>query len=133
MPRKFKWMAETESAIEDAIMTYLHTRSDVLAFKIDTRANFDARLGVYRRLHRHVLPGTPDIICCLSVAGMGILVGLEVKTATGRQSEHQKRFETMVRAQNGHYFVVRSIDDAQAALEYVKMEVQIKSGVVSKS
>lgn len=44
------------------------------------------------------------------------VVGLEVKTEDGRQNADQKDWERMLKAAGGQYYVVRSMEDAAAAL-----------------
>jgi VRR-NUC domain len=39
------------------------------------------------------------------------VVWIEVKTATGRLSEHQEQFRDDIAKQGGKYIVVRSLDD----------------------
>lgn len=55
-------------------------------------------------------PGIPDFTAYKG----GRVVGIEIKTAKGVQSEHQLRYEADVRAQQCEYRVVRSLDDAIA-------------------
>lgn len=119
--KPFKWIKPSEKEIEDAIMYFLNYQIGCMAFKVDTRANFDVRLGTYRAMSKHVLPGTPDILCCYSVNQIGVFVGLEVKTDTGRQSAHQLAFqERLQQRANGFYFIVRSVKDAEDALKTVR-------------
>jgi hypothetical protein len=41
---------------------------------------------------------------------------IEVKSATGKQSELQKSFQAQVEAEGHRYIVARSIEDVEAAL-----------------
>ena len=41
---------------------------------------------------------------------------IEVKSARGRQSKHQRAFQTMIEAFNGVYVLARSVDDVWAGL-----------------
>lgn len=61
------------------------------------------------------VPGAADISGILR--GSGRRVEIEIKTATGRQSLQQQRFEAMIRAMGGIYVVARCQDDAVLALE----------------
>lgn len=58
-------------------------------------------LGAYR--------GISDLIA----AKDGRVIFVELKTATGRQSEHQKRFEADLTSAGGEYVLCRSIEDLQ--------------------
>lgn len=111
----------SEKDIEDQILTWLSYQKDCFAFKVDTKSNFDPSRGIYRRLSKWVIPGTPDIICVLSFQGMPIFIGLECKTEKGRQSAYQKSFQSKIESQvNGFYFIVRSVQETQSALDQVK-------------
>lgn len=125
MAKPFRWNVPTEKDIEDAIIYFLNYQIGCFAFKVDTRANFDVRLGTYRAMSKHVLPGTPDILCCISIEGLGIFIGFEVKAEKGRQSQHQKVFQEKLEVRaNGFYFVVRSIKEVEEALTLVKTKVR---------
>lgn len=65
-----------------------------------------------KRTIRFGCPGSPDILGCLD----GRWIGLEVKTATGRQRETQIAFQAAIERAGGLYAVVRSPEDAVAAL-----------------
>lgn len=51
--------------------------------------------------------GIPDIICVIN----GRFVGIEVKTKTGKQSEHQARFQQELEEAGGKYILARDLDD----------------------
>jgi len=56
--------------------------------------------------------GLPDII----VLYMGRMIGLEVKTATGKQSQGQKQAQEDIVNAGGEYHVIRSIADVKKVL-----------------
>ena len=61
-------------------------------------------------------PGCPDITVCAprkqsDGSMVGLFYGIEVKTATGRQSASQKKAEAEILAAGGRYELVRSLDD----------------------
>ena len=59
-------------------------------------------------------PGVPDII----VIHQGQFIGIEVKSATGRQSESQRDFEIeLTRKGQGNYFIARSVEDVENQLK----------------
>lgn len=124
MSKPFKWLEPAEKEIEDAILQFLNFQIGCFAFKVDTKANFDPRLGTYRQLSKHVLPGTPDILCCLSVNEIPIFLALEVKTPTGRQSKYQIQFQERLQDRaNGFYFLVRSVKETEEVLTRVKTHI----------
>lgn len=53
--------------------------------------------------------GTPDLV----VIVCGMLLGLELKTATGRQSEDQKRVEAAWTEAGAIYRLARNVDEAK--------------------
>ena len=58
--------------------------------------------------------GFPD----LTAMKNGRTVYIEVKTETGKQSEHQKQFEKICKAHGCTYIVARSLKDVQDLLEF---------------
>jgi hypothetical protein len=122
-----KVLAPTEKQIENNILDFLKYKPGVFAFKVNTMGVFDKARGVYRSVSKNVIRGTPDIIACLSVKGVGVFIGLEVKSDKGKQSKEQKSFQQKLQTRaNGYYFTVRSIKDADAALESVKKAVSMR-------
>lgn len=59
-----------------------------------------------------LLPGTGDII----IVWRGLAFCMEVKTATGKQSNDQKLFERNFIASGGKYEIARSLDQAKQQL-----------------
>lgn len=53
--------------------------------------------------------GQADIIACRPPDGH--LVGIEIKTGTGRQSADQRRWQRALEAAGGTYLVVRHLED----------------------
>ena len=72
---------------------------------------------VARQVAKHkrmgMLVGFPDLIVWFK----GRLVGLEVKSAKGRQSDSQKDVQEAMEYNGGEYHVVRSIDDVARIFE----------------
>jgi len=62
--------------------------------------------------------GIPDIFVLLKVNGISAMIGLEVKTATGRQSEAQKQWQQSLERNNGFYFLVKSVEEALSSIDY---------------
>lgn len=54
-------------------------------------------------------PGGADLIGVYN----GKFVAVEIKTAHGRQSVDQRRFQALVEAKGGEYVILRSVEDAQ--------------------
>jgi len=96
----------SEADIQHAILDYLTLkrhfawRNNSGAFKTD-RGRF-MRFGT---------PGSPDIFCL----SKGLLYGIEVKSPTGKLSDHQQAFKREMEAAGGVYLLARSLDDVQTA------------------
>ena len=99
----------TESQIQRDILHYLATRTDLRAW----RANAGAALSK-RGLVRFGVPGQADISGLFFNTGRRLEI--EVKTATGRQSPQQRKFQTMIERFGGLYILARSVDDVRTAL-----------------
>lgn len=63
-------------------------------------------------LVRFGVPGMPDIMGVL--APLGRLICVECKTATGRQSDAQKKWQAMAMSHGVPYGLVRNMDEARA-------------------
>ena len=76
------------------------------------RANVGVAVTARKAVVRFNLPGTPDILGCYRSRA----VGLECKHGTGRASKDQVRWRTNWERGGGLYAIVRSVNDAMAAL-----------------
>lgn len=108
----------SESAIQKTILAYLAARH-VFALRINSGMMISTYKG---KSYRTALcaPGTADILAFprkVTWEDQGLVpVWLEVKSATGKQSEIQKSFQAQVEDEGHKYFIVRSIEDVEAAL-----------------
>jgi hypothetical protein len=66
------------------------------------------------RLVTFGVPGTPDI--CGVLAPQGRWLGIEVKSAEGRQRRDQQRFQRVITRFGGVYILARSVEDVDRAL-----------------
>ena len=105
-------MKISEKHIQKAILDYLafkkifHYRQNSGAFKTES--------GGYMRTAS--VSGLPDIVAIKD----GLYIGLEVKTATGKQSKEQREIQNRITAAGGLYLVVRSLDDVRKIFEAEK-------------
>lgn len=97
----------TEAEIQREILALFGSLPGVLCERMNTGA-----AAVGDRLIRFGLPGAPDIR--LTVGGRS--AAIEVKSATGRQSEAQKRWQRAFEAAGGVYVLARSTQDAIAGI-----------------
>tara|TARA_R110002126_G_scaffold277906_1_gene423996 strand:+ start:144 stop:545 length:402 start_codon:yes stop_codon:yes gene_type:complete len=108
---------ETEAQIQKAILQYGGYKR-ILMHRINVIGTPLHKAGktIYRPSTNK---GMADIHATVLVGDIPVSVWLEVKTAKGRVSENQKLFSDTVTAAGGFYYVVRSIDDVEAALRDV--------------
>lgn len=96
-----------EAKVTAALDRYL-TSIDVLSIR--------ANAGSWSDERGHVImgakAGTSDKLLCIG----GYFVALEIKSATGKQSEAQQRFQARVEALGGVYIKASSVDELRAGL-----------------
>lgn len=112
-----------ESQIQKAILDYLAARH-ILAYRMNTGAMAGEYNGK-QRFMRFGVVGMADILAFKVSAypghGYGLIaliqpLWIEVKTATSKQSEHQKSFQRQVEEHGHKYIVARSVEDVEAVL-----------------
>ena len=123
-PKKLKLSAEPkEAAVLASVLQALNFYPSVSWFR---RMNSGAYvLGEHkqRRFIRFGFEGCSDIIGQMKPRRKGLpgaWLAIEVKSATGKVSDHQERFLDMVNAAGGVGFVARSVDDLKQHLGNVK-------------
>lgn len=62
------------------------------------------------------IEGAPTGSADLTGIHHGRRIEIEVKSATGRHTDEQKNWESMIRTQGGIYILARSVDEALAGL-----------------
>ena len=115
---------ETEAQIQKAIMQWGQYKK-VLMHRINvigTPLHKDG-LTVYRPSTNK---GMADIHATVLVEGIPVSVWLEVKTKKGKLSANQKAFQESIEAAGGYYYVVRSIDDVDLAIQQTRLDVFTK-------
>ena len=119
-----KEVKETEAQIQKAIMQWGGYKR-ILMHRINvigTPLHKDG-LTVYRPSTNK---GMADIHATVLVEGIPVSVWLEVKTKKGKLSANQKAFQESIEAAGGFYYVVRSIDDVDLAIQQTRLEVFTK-------
>ena len=120
---------ETEAQIQKAILQWGQYKK-VLMHRINvigTPLHKDG-LTVYRPSTNK---GMADIHATVLVEGIPVSVWLEVKTKKGKLSANQKAFQESIEAAGGFYYVVRSIDDVDLAIQQTRLNVWEKFRTVS--
>ena len=107
-----------EGAVLDAVLGYLQAER-VTAWRMNTGA-----VKLDKRFVRFGVPGFADILAIPTVRGTfkGLQCQwtepwfIEVKAEKGRQSAEQHSFELQVKDAGAQYFIVRSVEEMEAAL-----------------
>ena len=103
-------LKETEAGIQKAILQYGAITEGVSMFRMNVMGiQIHGQPGKYRPAAEK---GIADIYVQLMVWGIPVSCWLEVKAKKGKQQASQKEFEQRVE----NYYVVRSVDDAAAAI-----------------
>ena len=87
-------MKVTEADIRRQVTDYLQLRQYFCFYVLQG-------LGAYK--------GIPDLIAVKN----GRVLFIELKTARGRQSDHQKKFQADLEAAGGKYVLCRGVDELQ--------------------
>lgn len=101
----------TESTIQNEIRWALGQRGDLVLW----RNNVGVAVNGSSRVVYGLAPGSADLIGILAPSGR--FVALEIKTPTGKTTKEQELFLQLVRTRGGFAAVVRSVDEANAAIE----------------
>ena len=103
-----------ESRIQSEILLRLGSRGDVLIWRnsvgVAVPLSGDAP-------QRYGQVGSPDLLGSVTVRGVAIALGVEVKSATGRERPEQERWRLAHLARGWIVFVARSADEAHNRLE----------------
>lgn len=98
----------SEGAIQDAIRVALSDEPGLVLW----RNNCGVAEHRGARVRYGLAVGSADLIGCLD----GRFVALEVKTPTGRAAPEQRLWLALVRRYGGFAAIVRSVDEARAAI-----------------
>ena len=115
---------ETEAQIQKAILQWGGYKR-ILMHRINVIGTPLHKAGktIYRPSTNR---GMADIHATVLVEGIPVSVWLEVKTKKGRISDNQKAFQESIEAAGGYYYVVRSIDDVDLAIQQTRLDVFTK-------
>ena len=120
-----KGLIETEAGIQKAILQYGAITEGVSMFRMNVIGiPIHGQPGKYRPAAEK---GIADIYVQLMVWGIPVSCWLEVKAGKKKQQASQKEFEQRVE----NYYVVRSVDDAAAAIDDVRKKTTDKFAVFS--
>ena len=106
----------SEKHIETQILSWLKAQG-LFAFKIENGGVYDRSRGVFRFNGSSSIRGVADIYCL----HRGLSIWIEVKSAKGRQSEHQIEFANNIMLNGGIYLLARSIEDVEYGLKMARV------------
>ena len=72
------------------------------------------------------IKGIPDLVVQFNVNDLPILVWIECKSTTGKQSLYQQIFEKNVNNFGGFYFIVRGVEDLEISLNSVVTNIKAR-------
>lgn len=101
-----------EREIQHEIRQALGQEPDLVLWRNNVGVAKFVKNGRQQTVAYGLAPGSADLVGILA----GRFFALEVKTATGRASEEQRLWLNLVRTKGGFAAVVRSVDEARAAL-----------------
>ena len=115
---------ETEAQIQKAIMQWGGYKR-ILMHRINVIGTPLHKAGktIYRPSTNK---GMADIHATIVVGNIPVSVWFEVKTKKGKLSANQKAFQESIEAAGGFYYVVRSIDDVDLAIQQTRLDVFTK-------
>ena len=98
----------TEKQIQNSILREFGTKSWLRIWRANVGV---ARIN--RRVVRFGIPGQADLT---GILFDGRRVEIEIKSATGQQSQDQKNYQKLIERFNGIYILARSINDVYEQL-----------------
>ena len=108
--------APRENVIQAQVRLALGMEPDLVLWRNHTGGSeeYDHKTDTVRHQRFGLAPGSADLVGILAPTGR--FVAFEVKAFAGRASHEQVQWLALVRARGGFAAVVRSADDARAAL-----------------
>lgn len=101
----------SEKYIENAILDWL-AMNDIFAWKVQTVGIYDAKIKGYRKVSKRYMTGVADILGIYK----GRPLAIEVKSAKGILSPHQKIFLRRFMDSGGIAILARSVSDVETGL-----------------
>ena len=108
----------TEADVLAAVLRLAHGRTDLVLWRntVGHATEYDER-GRARHITYGLGPGSPDVVGVLTVGGVGVWLGIEVKSPTGRVRPEQAAWLAAGAARGMVTGVARSADDARALVD----------------
>ena len=120
-----------EKKLQTDVLVALGSRQDVMIWRQQS--------GVFRSMNdpaRRVRVGTAGMSDALAVVEVeitpemvgkrvGVAVGLEFKSGSGKQSKAQAAWQRALEKSGGKYALIRSVDDAEKVVEKIKCALDV--------
>lgn len=116
-------MNHPEAKIQAEIVKHLQTEKYLFCSIPNEAAGKDAAIRMAQLKTLGLKSGAPDLLIFLDG---GVLLCLEVKSLTGRQSPAQIDFEAELKTRGFQYFVVRSLEEAKKVLDKMINQSSLK-------
>lgn len=101
-------MGRPETQVQNAILRTFGTRADMRLWRQNTGA-----VSYHGRTVRFGIPGAADLT---GILPGGLRLEIECKSAAGRQSPDQRKYQRIVERFGGVYVLARSVDDVWLAI-----------------
>jgi hypothetical protein len=103
----------SERSIQYDVLDYFNKQKDTFAIQINNRPAYDPIRKSFVKLPKYSPKGTPDVLVHIKEK----MFWCEIKRADGKQSIEQVGFQKKMFDMGIGYYLVRSVEDAIAALE----------------
>jgi hypothetical protein len=103
-------MGKKENKIQGMILDWLKLQLDIVCWRNNNGAVYDAKIKGYRKRGRHDMDGVPDILGY--DRGDGTIIAIEVKFGKGKPTKEQSRFIEKVNESGGRAGVAYTLPDA---------------------
>ena len=114
----YRWEYEmSEAHIQAEIIKFLRGNNIMCHSVPNEGAGEKGAIRTAQLITTGLFPGVGDLVVWWTRNGQTVVGYLEVKTATGRQSDRQKHFEELCLRHNVPYHIVRSLDDVKQYME----------------
>ena len=106
-----------ETRLQDAVRVALGSEIDLVLWRNNVGQAEHWTGREVSRVRYGLAPGSADLVGILRLlSGVGRFFALEIKTPKGRAADEQRQWLELVRRMGGFACVVRSVDEARAAL-----------------
>ena len=106
-----------EDRIQAEIVKFLRNQGIFVHSVPNEGAGRNGAIRTAQLITMGLYPGVGDLVVWWNTAN-GVRIGyLEVKTATGRQSDRQRHFQDLCESHGIPYHVVRSVEDVREYME----------------